>query len=50
MHSLLKSESLTNETIGKILILGYSQVELSQKRISLSEKFLTILNEKFDYY
>lgn len=50
MHSLLKSENLTNETIGKILILGYSQVELSQKRISLSEKFLTILNEKFDYY
>lgn len=48
MHSLLKSGTLTNETIGKILILGYSQVELSQKRISLSKKFLTILNEKFD--
>lgn len=48
MHSLLKSGSLTNETIGKIIILGNSQVELSQKKISLSKKFLTILNEKFD--
>jgi GTP:adenosylcobinamide-phosphate guanylyltransferase len=50
IHSLLKSGNLTNETITKIIILGYNLVELSKKKISLNEKLLAVLNlnEKLD--
>ena len=48
IHSLMKSGDLTNETITKIIILGYNLVEHSKKRMSLNEKLLAILNEKLD--
>ena len=50
MHSLMKSENLTNETITKIIILGYNLVEHSKKRMNLNEKLLAVLNlnEKLD--
>jgi hypothetical protein len=40
--------NLTNETITKIIILGYNLVHLSMKRISLKEKFKAVLNEELD--
>jgi hypothetical protein len=50
IHSLLKNGNLTNETITKIIFLGYNLVELSKKKISLNEKLLAVLNsnEKLD--
>jgi hypothetical protein len=47
MHFLLKSGNLTNETIAKIIILGYNLVELSKNRIRLNEKLLAVLGKDF---
>jgi len=47
MHFLLKSANLTNETIAKIIILGYNLVELSKNRIRLNEKLLVVLGKDF---
>ena len=41
-------ENLTNQDIAKIIIMGYNLVNLSQKKISLSEKLKMVLNEKLD--
>jgi len=43
MHSLLKGGNLSNETLSKIIILGYNLVDQPVKRISLTEKFKAVV-------
>lgn len=49
IYLLMLNRNLTNETITKIIILGYNLVHLSMKRISLKEKIKAVLNEELDH-
>ena len=49
VYILMRSDkNLTNEEKSKIIIMGYNMVQLSKKKVSISEKFKLVLNEKLD--